>query len=472
MTTTRIIPGAVTSTSLRALVLSDSDTPPPLELVDVRGAPAPELKVRQHGSGDPRLDQHVIGAGVYLYVAEATGLKPARDYQITGQTGATHIKTLPRQLPKEGVRIALASCYSDDFKRHGDYLKVLQGAGGFGQLSAKLLVGDNVYLDVGPAVGDARTGFEETAERYLQHFWRSGYADVLGYLPTFTLWDDHEFWNNYPEHQIWLPRSMGRKHEEYTAAALAGLKAFQAVLNPAPVTRDGLSYRFEIGELSLFALDLRSGRTLQAAPRPMMCSEAELVAFEKWAAGLTGPGALVVGQPLWTRAGDWQDWNPPAYAAQFSRIWRALTDAPWDIAILTGDVHHSRVLEIEVGPGRRVWEVVSSPAAHIPTVESIAARAFDKQDAGRVGFVLEVEASGVSPRLVAYHMGTGVANTIALLHLSPAEHGGVAFGGMFIDLVRKTACPSSPAPPGSPVIDGAPAMCSRDPLFVLRRRTS
>lgn len=464
--TTRIIPGAVTSTSLRALVLSSSSSPPELELVDVRGAPAPALKLRQHGSGDPRFDQHVIGAGVYLYLAEATGLKPARDYQI----GATHIKTLPKQLPKDGLRIALASCFSDDFKRHTDYLKVLQGAGGFGQLSAKLLVGDNLYIDVTPPGAVARTGFEETAEHYVRHFWRSGYADVLSYLPTFTMWDDHEFWNNYPEHQIWLPRSMGRAHEEYSAAALAGLKAFQAVLNPPPVSRNGLSYTFELGELSVFALDLRAGRTMQSAPRPMMCSEAELVAFERWAAGLDGPGAVIVGQPLWSSPGSWQDWNPPAFPAQFSRIWKALRDAPFDIAILTGDIHHSRLLEIEVAPGRRVWEVVSSPAAHIPTVESIAARAFDKQDAGNVGFVKDLEVTGVSPRLVAYHMGTGISNTIALLRLQPAEGGGVAFAGTFIDLVRKTAAPSTPVPPDRPVAADAPRMCHRDPMFVLRRR--
>lgn len=463
---TRIIPGAVTPTSLRALVLSDSSTPPALELVDVRGARAPALKLRQHGSGDPRFDQHVIGAGVYLYVAEASGLLPARDYMI----GKTHIKTLPKTLPKDGLRVALASCYSDDFKRDGDYLKVLQGAGGFGQLSAKLLVGDNLYVDVGPLAAEARSGFEETAERYVHHFWSSGYAEVLGYLPTFTMWDDHEFWNNYPEHQIWLPRSMGRKHEEYTAAAIAGIKAFQSVLNPPPAARQGLSYHFDLGELSVFALDLRAGRTQQTADHAVMTSEPELLAFERWAAGLKGPGALIVGQPLWCGPGDWQDWNPPAFPAQFGRIWKALTDAPFDIMILTGDVHHSRVLEIEVAPGRRVWEVVSSPAAHIPTVESIAARAFDKQDAGRVGFKLEIEVQGARPRLVAYHMGTAVQNTIALLRLTPAADDGIAVAGNFMDLVRKGPAACAPAPAGSPVAGGDRAWCSRDPMFVLHRR--
>jgi hypothetical protein len=462
----RIIPGAVSSTSLRALVLCDEPLQPALALTDVRGAACPPLRLRPHGSGDPRFDQHVLGAGVRLYVAEATGLKPAADYQI----GKTHVRTLPRQLPAAGLRIALASCYCDDFKRDADYLRVLQGAAGYNPLAAKLLVGDNVYIDVGAAEADARTPFESTAERYLRHYWRGGYADVLSYLPTFTMWDDHEFWNNYPEKQIWLARSMGRAREDYRDAALAGIRAFQAVLNPTPAARKGLSYKFDLAGLAVFALDLRAGRSPHDAPDPIMCSEPELQAFERWAAGLKGPGALVLGQPLWIGSGDWQDWNPPSFVAQYARIWKALGDAPFDIVVLSGDVHHSRLLEIEVCPGRRVWELVSSPVCHIPTIESIAARAFDVQGVGSVGFPLAVPVRGMSPRLVGYHMGTGLANTLALLRLTRVADG-IAFAGSFVDLVRKTAAPGSPPPAGCPVAPGDHAWCQRDPMFVLRRRT-
>ena len=461
---TRIIPGAVSSTTLRALVLSEASSPPPLKLSDLRGAPCPPLTVKAHGSGDPRFDQHVISAGVYLYVAEASGLKPGTDYQLAD----AHIRTLPRQLPARGISLALASCYCNDFKRDRDYLRVLQGAAGYNPLSAKLLVGDNLYIDVGPGVGSERTAFESTADLYLQHYWRGGYAEVLSYLPTFTMWDDHEFWNNYPEHQIWLPRSMGQAHGLYKAAALAGIKAFQAVLNPTPASRGGLSYRFELPGLSVFALDLRAGRSMHEVSNPIMCSEAELQAFERWAGALKGPGAVIVGQPLWSSAGDWKDWNPPAFAAQYTRIWKALADAPYDIVILTGDVHHSRLLELSVGPGRRVWELVSSPVCHIPTIESIAARAFDQQDHGRVGYPLAITVPGVPLSLTAFHMGTNDNNSLALMRLVPAPDG-LAIAGTFVDLVRKTPARPADPPAGSPVAPGPPS-CQRDPMFVLRRR--
>lgn len=463
--TTRIIPGAVGSTTLRALVLSDESTPPALKLVDIRGAPCPPLTLKPHGSGDSRFDQHVLGAGIHLYVAEASKLRPGADYQI----GATHIRTLPSRLPAAGLNLALASCFSNDFKRDADYLRVLQGAAGYAPLAAKLLVGDNLYLDVGPGVGSERSAFESTADCYLQHFWRGGYADVLSYLPTFTMWDDHEFWNNFPEHQFWLTRSLGHAHDTYRDASLAGIKAFQSVLNPAPAARQGLSYRFELPGLSVFALDLRAGRSMHDANPPVLCSEPELLAFERWAAALKGPGALIVGQPLWSGPGDWQDWNPPAFVSQYTRIWRALAAAPFDMVILTGDVHHSRLLEISVGPGRRVWELVSSPVCHIPTIEAIAARAFDHQGNGKIGFPLAISVPGVPLELVAFHMGTEVPNTLALLRLAASPEG-LAVAGTFVDIVRKTPAQPAPPPNGCKVAATATRSCQRDPMFVLRRR--
>ncbi len=462
---TRIIPGAVSSTTLRALILSEERSPPALKLTDVRGGPVPPLSIKAHGSGDPRFDQHVIGAGVYLYVAEASKLKPGADYML----GPTHIKTLPRALPSTGLSLALASCYHNGFKRDADYLRVLQGAVGYNPLAAKFLVGDNLYIDVGPTIGSERTAFESTADAYLHHFWQGGYAEVLSYLPTFTMWDDHEFWNNYPEHQIWLPRSLGRAHANYKAAALAGIKAFQSVLNPTPAARGGLSYRFELPGLSGFALDLRAGRSMHEIANPVMTSEPELQAFERWAAALKGPGAVVVGQPLWMGAGDWKDWNPPSFTAQYARIWKALAAAPFDIVVLSGDVHHSRLLEISVGPGRRVWELVSSPVCHIPTIESIVANAFDQQDRGSVGFPLAISVPGVPLALTAFHMGTADNNTLALMRLMPAADG-LAIAGSFVDLVRKTPAKPADPPDGCPIAPGGARSCQRDPMFVLRRR--
>lgn len=469
---TRIIPGAISTSSARALVITDESSAPALRLEAVGGGGARAVKLRQIDAGDPIVDQHIRKAKLDLYVGEVDGLSPGTDYHWRVGAGApVHVKTFPSQLPKEGLAFALASCYYEAFGRDKDYLKVLQAAApGFAPLTAKLLVGDNVYIDVGKAPTAQRTGAEETIGRYLQYYWRGGYADVLSFLPTFFLWDDHELWNNYPEWQIHLARSMDAGGREgYQKAGLAALRLFQSTLNPAPVVRSGLSYRFDIPPVSVFALDLRAGRTVMKTAKPHMTSEGELAAFEAWAAGLQGPGIAMFGQPLWIEQGNFMDFQPPDFPAQYARIWKALTDAPYDVLVLSGDVHHSRLLEFDVGGGRRVWELISSPACMIPTIESIAAQAFDVQDRGSLTFPLKYPGQGAHPpKLVGYHFGSDHNNTISLLRVAPADGGAIAVTTCFIDLVTKTVCPNQRPKVAAPLVSPQSQWCKGG--FTLKKR--
>lgn len=466
----RIIPGAVGTDRLRALVISDGKERPALTIEALQGGAA-TLKVSDHDAGEPLVDQHIRRAGLRMYLCEAEGLRPGSDFHLRADGGKpVHVKTFPAALPKEGLGIALASCYYEAFGRDRDYLKLLQAAPKYGPLSAKLLVGDNIYVDVGAAPGKARSGAEETISRYLRYYWHSSYADVLSYLPTFCLWDDHEFWNNYPEWQIHLARSMdagGR--DNYARAAIAALRLFQAALNPAPVARTGLSYQFAIPPVSCFALDLRAGRTIMKTDRPRMTSEAELAAFERWAAGLEAPGIALFGQPLWIESGNWMDFHPPDFAGEYARIWKALARAPYDVLVLSGDVHHSRLLEIDVGRGRKVWELVSSPACMIPTIESIAAQAHDVQDRGCVTFPLKFPGTAAgAPVLKSYRFGTDCNNTLAFLRLAPAEGGGITVTTSFMDLVTKTVVKNMKPGVAAPLASPQPQWCQGS--FTLRRR--
>ncbi len=193
---TRIIPGAISTSSARALMITDEKSAPALRVEPVAGGAARPAKVRELDAGDPIVDQHIRRAGLQLFLGEIDGLSPGTDYHLrVGTAAPVHVRTFPAQLPKEGLSFALASCYYEAFGRDKDYLKALHAAApGFGPLAAKLLVGDNVYIDVGKSPTAQRSGAEETIGRYLQYYWRSGYADVLSFLPSFFLWDDHELW--------------------------------------------------------------------------------------------------------------------------------------------------------------------------------------------------------------------------------------------------------------------------------------
>ena len=163
------------------------------------------------------------------------------------------------------------------------------------------------------------------------------------------------------------------------------------------------------------------------------------------------------------------DFQPPDFPAQYARIWKALASAPFDVLVLSGDVHHSRLLEFDVGRGRRVWELVSSPACMIPTIESIAAQSFDVQDRGTLTFPLAYpgDAAG-APKLVGYHFGSDHNNTISLLKVAPADAGGIAVTTCFLDLVSKSVCPNDKPAVKAPLASPQSQWCKGG--FTLKRR--
>src|SRR6185295_2197754 len=101
----------------------------------------------------------------------------------------------------EGLTIAVCSCYYDYYHVDQRYRTALTQKNLFPASAFKLLIGDNLYSDVAPGQAWVVGGFSETVARYSLYWWNSDYTEVLQTLPTFTCWDDHEFWNNYPEHQ-------------------------------------------------------------------------------------------------------------------------------------------------------------------------------------------------------------------------------------------------------------------------------
>ena len=347
MNSLRVIPGAVGQDSIRALVLA-------------AGQATPAVVVRQASGGgqiaatvtplpvSAEMGQEL--SGVVLFAASASGLQPATEYELEVSSPAVAVRsrfqTLSPDAPGQTLKLVVASCYYDFFHRDADYLAALQSVW-CKDAAFKLLVGDNLYLDVAPDQRHITGGYRETVALYLRYFWQSGYADVLGRLPTFTTWDDHEFWNNYPEHQCHLSRTSGSDRKDYIRAGTECLRLFQAVLNADLPPDDNLSYRIDnTPVVSFFAADGRSARTRFENSPPRMMPDAALSNFEAWASSLTRPGVLVIGQPLWIKEGGRTDYTPPNFADQYERIWRAIAGAPHDILVVSGDVHHSRILEI------------------------------------------------------------------------------------------------------------------------------
>jgi hypothetical protein len=475
MVSLRLIPGAVGRDRVRALVLASGAGIPQVEARHADGSAAVPARVDALPVSE-EMRRELARDGVHLFEATLSGLQPATAYELHASHEAAAVlarfRTLAPNAPGETLKIVVASCYYDYFRRDAHYLAALESVW-CKDAVFKFLVGDNLYLDVAPDQRDITGGYHETVTRYLRYFWHSGYGDVLGRLPTFTTWDDHEFWNNYPEAQCHLSRTTGNDKREYIEAGKECLRFFQGVLNSNRVAGDNLSYRIDdTPVVSFFTADVRSERTRFEHSSPRMMPDAALNDFEVWASSLARPGVLVIGQPLWIEEGGGTDYTPPNFAEQYERIWRAIAAAPHDILIVSGDVHHSRILEIGLGENRVVYEFVTSPACHIPTVESIISGSYSNQDRGKVKVPELVSVGGgrgpaLKPRLLRYLFGTSVPNTLGVLQFLSLPNDKVSVGCTFLDFLTQMPAQAEPLAINGRTENPAHADCHVEELFRL-----
>jgi hypothetical protein len=464
----RLILGGATATSLRALLLARTQAAPRVQLERLEGgAPVPST-VRRLTETDTALRRALELRGVRVYLVEATGLAPGTAYRlkalVPGSTVHGDVTTLPQRLPAAGLTVAVGSCYYDGYRRD-QALRTALSLPRWGQTPAfHIWCGDNLYLDV-PADSARNQPIDHTVDRYLRYFLDSGYAQARAVAPAFTTYDDHEFWNNYPEFQIWLSRTWPGAFEGYRDACHAGVSLFQASLNTADQAGLGW-FRFELDPLSFFFLDTRSFRARSADRDVRLITQPSRDALARWTERLDGPGVLVLGQPLWIDKGGWTDLNLPHYARDYAHIWRCLRSAPYDVLVVSGDVHHSRVLKIGFAGAahRNVFEFVSSPACHIPeALSSTQGRGSLRSIPGRV------ENAGQS-LAASYFFGTDAPNTFGLLRFVPFGRE-VRVGASFVDYHPRERFAATKPIDGLPRATTRPFSACHDlNLFMLRMR--
>ena len=421
----------------------------------------------------PAVKKQLDARRIKAYAVHATGLAPAAGFRLDFVSGLNSVAldtyTLPDALPAAGLTVAVGTCFYDGYKMAAKLGAALSQVRLVERPALQFWGGDNVYGDV-PNFSGNDTPHGHLVRRYLQYLDATPYSYARGLTPNYTTYDDHEFWNNYPESQLWLSRSWDGNHAENSAAALDCVRLFQASVNPKGVG-DGLSHEFAIPPVYFFFADVRSARTRHGGKTPRMMAPGDFAALLAWARNLKGPGVLVLGQPLWCNAGGYTDYNPPDFVAEYQAIWRALRDASYDVLVVSGDVHHSRVLAIDLvgNEGRKVYEFITSPASHIPGVLATVGIG-GSQDRGGLGVPGKPDNAGMPVGARAY-FGTTAPNSFGLLRFTPRPGGEVSVGAAFVDYSGPSA---SFAPNERPklVPDSGKNLktCYATDLFTLRRR--
>lgn len=468
-----VVQGGALQREYRALVLGRDLPAPVTARLSSRTGPVPGAVTCTPAETTPAVKKQLDARRIRPYAVHATGLTPGTGFRLDFSSGPSSISldsyTLPEALPRAGLTVAVGTCFFEGYKMASRLGAALAQTRLVERPALQFWGGDNVYGDV-PTFRGKNSAHGHFVERYLSYLDTTPYTYARSLTPNYTTYDDHEFWNNYPESQVWLHQSWEGAHAECSSAAIDCLRLFQASINPRGVGK-GLSYAFAVPPVHFFFADVRSARTRHGGGGARMMDPQDFAALLHWAKHLAGPGVLVLGQPLWCNAGGYTDYNPPDFGPEYQAIWRALRDAPFDVLVVTGDVHHSRVLAIDLvgSENRKVYEFTTSPASHIPGILATVGP-FGSQDRGGLNVTGRPDNTGIAVGARAY-FGTSVPNSFGLLRFTPKPGGEVSVGAAFVDYA---ASPVRFAPNERPklVPDSGRNLttCYAEDLFTLRRR--
>ncbi len=152
-----------------------------------------------------------------------------------------------------------------------------------------LMIGDNIYVDeyykkhyLAKGQPDAHQGLQQLYRGAYKEAWKHPtFRRALMNTPTFMIFDDHEFWNNWgndPAHQ---------SDRDGFPAALRAYREYQDSHNPGAGERHGdqsgsYYYTFSYGDVGFFVLDCRTRRNPTATPFRTMLGSEQREALTSW----------------------------------------------------------------------------------------------------------------------------------------------------------------------------------------------
>jgi hypothetical protein len=333
-------------------------------------------------------------------------------------------RLLPTELPRDGLRFLLSSCFWINDDREGAFAAGVRELARRQDVTFKLMTGDQLYLDV-PLHPPSRPR-ERLVRRYLEYWGDATYRDMLVRCPTMVTCDDHEFWNDFPRRQAQVPitwtNGMRRESE---AAARELYAAFQTALNP-----DGRPwFAFDVAPVSFFVSDSRSERTDIEGSDPRIMRPEQWRALEEWVGDLRGPGLLVLSQPLFKQGGsrtdttltDFPDVERLAGVFEAALTGRTGDGRRHDLLILTGDIHTGRLsrgIVIDLPQTRAVYEFVASPASRVTPN-------FPPGGAKPSGLPGRLEVAGRRWEIAAQAHAPTIDNHVGVVSVAPGGNGRV-----------------------------------------------
>ncbi len=330
-----------------------------------------------------------------LYLVATLGLPADTPFRLTARLNTESFAD-SRTLPEDEtapLTLAIGSCLSLAQSGRLPDAYPTPGMRSNDPIHLRILAGDQIYMDLSPESGQPLL-FGDAPEpwpRYFRQWNDERFRRFITASPNMVMADDHEFWNDYPDGNVWqafasrkLADACDRTFSLYQAGLNLGAARIARFGAPAPNDRrlgqvlddEARTFGFFLGQVPVFFLDTRTRRTRYDADRPRIVPAEWMARCVDWLRSLERPGVLVLSQPLVDeRVGGFQrffhlfgDANLVDFDDDYSTLCDALFTAPHDVLVLSGDIHWSRVYRLtRSGTSRQIYEVISSPLARIPT---------------------------------------------------------------------------------------------------------
>ena len=316
-------------------------------------------------------------------VVTVSGLQPSTRYHyapiLDGRVALSRpfpsFTTAPPTGTPGRTRIAAASCVG----RRG-----AMAAAAWGEMAARLnfdlllMLGDNHYADTtDPAL---------LRDHYFEHRTVGGFASIIRRVPTYAIWDDHDFGPNNSDR-----RAAGKERSLQVFTRWWANHSYGEPENP------GIYGRFSRGEADYFLLDVRYHRTPNKAPEDgakTMLGDRQL-AWLKQALSSSRAKFKIVAS-----GSEWQTLTQPDCWSSFARERQEIFDHVSEnniegVVLLSGDRHFTAGYQVQ----GRFLEFTSGPIGSGNATLRENPERFTGVDEGKLWVIVELDTMASPPEL-------------------------------------------------------------------------
>ena len=303
-------------------------------------------------------------------------------------------KTAPAESTRTSLKFGLISCNNPrvgPVATRFDVWKRMKTVFAEQDVRFLILAGDQLYADDAyhesakrrrPRHGDVVAGYRRQYERQWS---KPEIMDVLGRVPSYMIWDDHEIRNGWGSFRR---DTSTPKRQAIFRGARQAYAEFQHAHGPQTFGKDRFYYGFRFGSLGVFMLDMRGLRDCRRKRNPLL-SARQLRDFKAWVKGeLEGLSALAVVSSvpvahaptfisnLIPRSDLRDQWSYQPNKPERDSVVRFLFDVANQqdipVTLLSGDVHvatTARLRSRRAGHQKRpkVYQFTSSPVTNRPS---------------------------------------------------------------------------------------------------------